>query len=213
MNKINHIIRSISAADLKISKLTNDILNLDGFSSYKIRHLLNNILNINDANYLEIGTYKGSTFISALYNNNIKNAYAIDNWSEFAEKEDIKQIFMFNCYKYLEAKKFNFIEGDCFNIDKSLIKQKINIYLYDGNHDEQSQYNALKYYYDILDDEFIFMVDDFGFDHVERGTKNIISDLNLKSLFEINIQSSQNKKVGNDKLNWWNGFFISLLKK
>ena len=76
---IQHIESAIKNAENNYSKLPNDILDIDGFSGNKTRHLYNNICNIPDINYLEIGTYMGSTFISAMYQNSIRGI-AVDNW-------------------------------------------------------------------------------------------------------------------------------------
>lgn len=213
MEKIEHIINSIKRAQLNKSKLTKEVLECGGFSSNKIRHLLNNILDYPNTNYLEIGVFMGSTFVSALYKNNINIAYAIDNWSEFNDYGDIKKIFNDTCKKN-NINNYKIFEEDCFSLDLSKIKEKINVYLYDGNHDEINQYKALKYYYPILADEFIFMVDDFdSYDakwaEVERGTRHAIDDLNLKILYENHLHSFGR----NNADSWWNGFFVSYLKK
>lgn len=210
---IDHIKQSINNAIKNKSKLNDDILNCGGFSSNKIRHLLNNVLDYPNLNYLEIGVFMGSTFVSSLYQNNINNAYAIDNWSEFNEYGDIKKIFNDTCKKF-NIENYKFFETDCYKFDLNNITEKINVYFYDGNHDELNQYKALKYYYPILADEFIFMVDDFDpYDtkwmEVERGTRHAIRDLNLEILYEKHLCS-----VGrNNASSWWNGFYISYLKK
>ena len=43
-------------AENNISKITNDIINMEGMSGTKTRHLYNNLLNTKDSRYLEIGT-------------------------------------------------------------------------------------------------------------------------------------------------------------
>ena len=37
---------------------------------------------------------------------------------------------------------------------------KFNIYMYDGNHSEDSHFKALDHFFPCLDDEFIYLVDD-----------------------------------------------------
>lgn len=209
MNKIDHIQNSIENAKLEKSKLTDKILSMEGFSSKKIRHLLNNLLNFDRARYLEIGTYKGSTFASALYKNPIEIAYAIDNWTEFSNWGNPKAEFL----KNTDGLKFEFFEEDCYRLDLNKIKSPINVYLYDGAHTYESQFKALEYFYPILDDEFIFIVDDFdpvpNWYQVEKGTRDSIEKLNLKTLFEEHLKSEGR----NDPNTWWNGYFVSLLKK
>ncbi len=161
-------------------------------------------------NYLEIGTFQGATFVSALYKNNLNSAYAIDNWSEFQTPGNLAKIAFLENTKDLN---FTYFEENCWKLDLSKIKHKINVYLYDGGHTYQDQYNALTYYYPILDDEFIFMVDDFdpahNWEQVEKGTRDSIKDLNLKIIYENHLKSN----AKNDSTMWWGGFFVSLLKK
>lgn len=136
---------SIDNSNNNISKLKSDILSMDGMSGNKTRHLYNNICSLDGANYLKIGTWKGSSFISALYGNNI-SAIAIDNWSEFNGPKDQ---FILNVNKFCPGRKFKFIEKDCFKITDNEIKsvyESIDIFLYDGAHDYESQRKAITYY-------------------------------------------------------------------
>jgi hypothetical protein len=80
----SHVLNSLSLAYINRSKLTQEILALEGFSGTKTRHLYNSICSAPWAKYLEVGVWKGSTFVSALYNNTHCNATAIDNWSAFS---------------------------------------------------------------------------------------------------------------------------------
>lgn len=109
----NHIEVSIKNADLGISKITDDIIKMDGMSGTKTRHFYNNLLNMLDARYLEIGTWKGSSVCSAMCNN---NAYVIciDNWSEF---NGPKAEFLVNFSKYRGDNNACFIENDCYKVD------------------------------------------------------------------------------------------------
>jgi len=212
MNKEKHIENSIAKAELGISKLNQEILNLEGFSSYKIRHLLNNLLELKKVNYLEVGTWKGSTFISSMYDNNINSAYAVDNWSEFLHS-DIKSTFFKNTNKHIPYKNFNFFEENCFDLELSKISNLIDVYLYDGAHDYESHYKAIKYFYSVLADEFILIVDDYDsvptWEQVQKGTQDSIKDLNLNIIYEKHLKS-----VGRNDINsWWNGYYIALIKK
>jgi hypothetical protein len=199
--EINYIEKSILNAQLGNSKLTGELLYYPGQSSFKIKHLLNNIMEMPDINYLEIGTLWGSTFISSLYQNKLNSAYAIDiNFTK-----EFKSI----------TKKLNLeltsIESNCWKVDLSLIKHKINVYLYDGEHNYDDQYKALEYYYPVLDDTFIFMVDDWTMNSempIEKATRDSIKKLNLKILHERAFYST-----GNDLHEWWNGFYVSILEK
>jgi hypothetical protein len=184
------------------SKLTPEILGMEGMSSAWVRHLLNNLIG---GNYLEVGVWHGSTFISALYGNKI-NAYAIDNWSEYNDN-DSKYNFYKNCERF-GISGFTFFECDAFTVDLKKIP-KIDIYFYDGDHNYENTIKALTYFLPVLSDEFLFIVDDYEWEGVERGVWDGIKECNLKVIYMRYLES-----VGpNDKNTWWNGLGIFKLRK
>ena len=88
---INHVSNAIKDAQNNTSKLPIKIYNmLEGYSGEKTRHLYNNICSLKNSNYLEIGTWKGSSLCSALHQNNL-NCTVIDNFSYggLAQKEEL----------------------------------------------------------------------------------------------------------------------------
>lgn len=202
---------SFQNAENNISKITNDIMDIDGMSGMKTRHFYNNLLNTEDARYLEIGTWKGSSVCSAMYNNKAK-VVCIDNWSEFGGP---KSEFLVNFEKFKGENDATFIENDCYKVDVSTLP-KFNIYMYDGNHTVDSHYNALLHYYNCLDDIFIFIVDDWNSDDVRTGTINSIQKLNLKVLYEKEIRltwDNSHTPLVEAKYTWWNGIYVAILQK
>jgi Methyltransferase domain len=198
-------------AENNISKITNDIISMDGMSGTKTRHFYNNLLNAEDARYLEIGTWKGSSVCSAMCGNKAK-VVCIDNWSEFGGP---KSEFLENFEKFKGDNDASFIENDCYNVDVSTLP-KFNIYMYDGNHSNESHYKALLHYYNCLDDVFIFIVDDWNWGDVRDGTINSIQKLNLKVLYEKEIRlTSDNSITPEPELSktWWNGIYVAILQK
>lgn len=198
-------------AENNISKITDDIIKMDGMTGKKTRHFYNNLLNTEDARYLEIGTWKGSSVCSAMYGNKAK-VVCIDNWSEFGGP---KSEFLVNFEKFKGDNDATFIENDCYKVDVSLLP-KFNIYMYDGNHTEDSHYKALLHYYDCLDDIFIFIVDDWNWLNVREGTVKSIQQLNLKVLYEKEIRltwDNSHTPVSEARVNWWNGIYVAILQK
>lgn len=204
---IKHVKNSIELAQIHSSKLTLDILNIGGMSSAKVRHLLNNICSLKNSNYLEIGVWKGSTFISALYGNKLNSAIAIDNWSLF---DGPKPEFMKNVEKYLKGVDFSFYEVDSFNLDlQKIFKSKINIYFYDGSHLEHSHYLAFTYFNEIFENVFIAIIDDYNFERVKIGTQKAFNFLHYKVLYEKILPANFN----GDTNNWWNGLYVAVIAK
>ena len=193
-------------AENNISKITNDIIEMDGMSGTKTRHFYNNLLNFQDARYLEIGTWKGSSVCSAMCGNK-GTIVCIDNWCQFGGP---KNEFLLNFYKHKGDNDATFIENDCYKIDVTKLP-KFNIYMYDGEHSSESHYKALSHYYDCLDDIFIFIVDDWNWKDVRDGTLSSIQKLNLKVLYEKEIRLTlDNSTTMGD---WWNGIYVAILQK
>jgi hypothetical protein len=82
INNIEKIKVFFENAENGISKINEDIKQIDGMSGIKTRHFYNNLLSLDDSRYLEIGTWKGSSVCSAMFGNTQK-VLCIDNWSEF----------------------------------------------------------------------------------------------------------------------------------
>jgi hypothetical protein len=51
--------------------------------------------------------------------------------------------------------------------------------MYDGHYSEKSHYNALKYYLSCLENEFIYLVDDWNLYSIRDGTMNSITPLKI----------------------------------
>jgi hypothetical protein len=184
---------------------------MEGMSGTKTRHFYNNLLNTEDARYLEIGTWKGSSVCSAMCGNKA-NVICIDNWSEFGGP---KSEFLVNFEKFKGENNATFIENDCYKVDVSVLP-KFNIYMYDGNHTNEGHYNALLHYYSCLDDVFIFIVDDWNWKDVRDGTINSIKNLNLKVLYEKEVRLTwDNSHTPEPKARdtWWNGIYVAILQK
>ena len=206
INKYKSLIeKSYENAEKNISKINNDIMNIDGMTGIKTRHFYNNILNTDDSRYLEICCWKPSSVYWAMYNNNAK-ILCIENYNKLA---DAKNEFLNNLNKFKGNNEVIFIESNCFELDISKLS-KFNIYMYVGIRTELAHYNALFYYYNCLDDIFIYIVDDWNWQEVRDGTNKVIKDLNLKILYEKNIIKSNDITTLHE---WMYGIYIVLLQK
>lgn len=203
---ISHVKHSIMNAKRMKSKIDNPaILEIDGMSTSKTRHLLNNLCSLPNSSYLEIGVWKGSTWISALYNNykEINEAAAIDNWSQFGGP---KEAFTANCKTFLFNNKYKFIDLDSFQLNPlTLFTKPVNIYFYDGCHLQESQRKAFTYYNEIFDDVFIAVVDDWSSEVHRIGTFQAFDELHYEVLFEDSLPAGENE--------FWNGQYIAVIRR
>jgi hypothetical protein len=206
--QIEHAFR---VAESGTSQITKEILEMEGMTGKKTRHFYNALLDMEDARYLEIGTWRGSSSCSAMCGNAAK-VLCIDNWSEFGGPKDD---FLKNFETYKGRNDATFIENDCFMVDTKYLPL-FNVYLYDGNHTQDSHYRALLHYIDNLDDTFIFIVDDWNWQEVRNGTYESIKKLNLEILYEKEIRLTMDNTHSPQPLagdTWWNGIYVAILKK
>ena len=203
------------AAEQLQSKIPNDspvITTIQGMSTPKVRHYLNNV-NSWGENYLEIGSHKGSTFVSSLYGHQ-KKGWSIDNFSEFCNETDNagsdgthRDELLQNIEQFLECPT-DFYQQDSFSFDLSNVEEPVDVYMYDGDHDQDKQKRALEYYYPVLNDIFIFIVDDWNSQAVRDGTYQGIKSMNLNILGELSIRTH-----GSAQTDWWSGIYTAFLAK
>lgn len=200
--------RSIREAESLRSKLQKQQLRLPGFSAPKNRHFLNNLLGeVPGARYLEIGVLHGSTFVSALFQNSFEQAVALDNWSEF---EGSTAKFSENLQNNLSADqlgKVSLVEGDSFSVP--VPSGPFDIYFYDGNHADWAQRQAVTRFLPSLSQEFVFIVDDWNWDFVQRGTREGIEESGLKTAKMWELPARMN----GDTEQWWNGMMVGVFSK
>ena len=199
------------------SNLPDWVLKINGMSGRKYRKFINQLIsNIENPKYLEIGCWKGSTTCSALWENQA-SSLCIDNWVEFGGP---KNDFIENVKKCLNDKSnFNFIEEDFKTIEyDSLGLGKFNVFLFDGPHEEQDQYDGVVIPYSLLEDEFIFICDDWNWERVRFGTFRAFNDMNTQILYSLDIRTTPDNsypKAENtfENSDWHNGYFIAACKK
>lgn len=171
---------------------------LQGLSAPKVRHLLNNLAAQADS-YLEIGCYLGGTLRAALHSNRHLYAVAIDN---FSMKPQTRQNFFDNT----EMLTFQFIEEDSFKVDLSKFKQKIELYFYDADHSFEATQKALEYYYPILKDEFVMVVDDWNMKKIPNAIFTKAKEMKLEVIENYNLVSPAQGE-------WWNSLGVIWFRK
>jgi len=193
---------------------------LIGFSGFAFRHFMNNLCNLKNANYLEVGVYRGATLISSIYGNEsvMGEVHAVDNYSEFTDYSDPKAAYHKALDRYLPntKDKIQFHEKDCFNLDLSILP-KIDIYFYDGEHSAESQYRAFKYFEPIFADCFIAVVDDWEQRKVREGTKRAFEEINYDVVASRAVipgmRPDNVSRIENPTLDWWCGTHVAVLRK
>lgn len=210
MDIIEHVKKCIARAEAEEQSLPSEILQYPGYSGTKTRHFYNAICSIPKCSYLEIGTWYGSSSISALYGNTV-NATFIDNWSEFNGNKDI----LINALERFKGQSsYTLIESDAWKVDHSTLGM-FDVYLYDGGHSYSDHYNAISHYKQHFKNNCIVMIDDWDWPDIQNGTLDAIRDNNLNVSFSHKIVLPYEDIVGMPdhigKHTWWNGIGIFVI--
>jgi predicted O-methyltransferase YrrM len=92
-------------------------------------------------------------------------------------------------------------------VDKDSLDQ-VDFMLYDADHSEESNYQAVKYFADKLANEAILVFDDANWNGVVDGAKRGIIDSGFEIIYDKIILNDQE-----DPEMWWNGCYIAVIKK
>jgi hypothetical protein len=210
-NTNNKKIEAVSNAivDSINSSYDNDIV---GLTSSRTKKLLNELGKLSTS-YLEIGALNGATFCAAIENNSMK-AVAIDMWKDPIESADgkikispSKETFIENVKKVKGTNSINVYHSDFRIVDKQYIDY-IDFMFYDADHSAEMTAQAVQYFADKFKDETILVFDDANFDGVVAGAREGIAKAGLEIMFDRVILNELE-----DPTQWWNGLYITLVRK
>ncbi|MEK7795556.1 MAG: class I SAM-dependent methyltransferase [Candidatus Hydrogenedentota bacterium] len=180
---------------------------VQGMLSIKKQQLLNLAFGLLDEGeaYLEVGTYHGKSLLSAMLRNAERPVFACDNFSEF--EGNSFEIAQANLAKYGVLEKVTFYNCDFRAIyTRDKLSVPIGLYFYDGAHDYESQYQAIKLVEPFLADEALVLVDDWRFaadsgSYAKEATLQAMKESAAKwsLLYELPA------RFNGDRAMWWNG--------
>jgi hypothetical protein len=215
---VKHVIKCLNRANLFQTKLSQEIVSMEGMSGLKTRIFYNELCSLivegRDTEYLEVGTWKGSTVCSALWENPNCRGTVIENWALFGGPRDE---FNQNIDKARIKDRLQIFEEDVFAFDISKLSKPIDIYLYDGDHDQIHQYKGITHIWKALADQAVIIVDDWNAPHIREGTLDALRDVgaNVVERFEITYM------LGNEvhtpmpiaHREFWNGMGVFVISK
>jgi len=175
-----------------------------GLTSSRVQQLLNSLSN-HCKSYLEVGCALGATAAAVAMNPDIK-VHFVDNWSETLQPETglfempsgDKNLFFDN----IRRPDAVVIDSDFLQADKSQIND-VDLFFYDGPHDQESVKQAVLYYKDCLAKSAILIFDDANWDGVVAGANEGIAESGLIPIYR---KMMLNQVESADQ--WWNGLYI-----
>lgn len=155
--------------------------------------------------YIEVGTFRGKSLLSAMIDNPYRRVYAIDNFSEF-ERNGL-DLTLGNLLRYGRATQVIFFDESFREVfGRNPFSTPAGLYFYDGAHDEQSQYDGIIMAEPFLANNALVLVDDWrhGPDSnsfARAGTLRAMQDSKheWRLLFELGA------RYNGDYALWWNG--------
>lgn len=190
------------------AELLGQILPMPRMSTFAIASLINKMVREMPADqcFLNVGTWCGFSFFSGILGNYDKKCIGVDNFSEFNPDNHARNTFMgiFNRLR-TQAKNILFYEMD-YQIYFQHHREKIGMYIYDGEHSYANQLKGLQIAEPFLAPGALILVDDTNMPHVHQATLDFIA---LKP--DQYTLLADLKTANNCHPTFWNG--IMLLQK
>jgi Methyltransferase domain len=204
--------RCFELADSGISDLSDTARAIEGMSGQKYRSFVNNYVRAtDDAKYLEIGCWKGSTTVAVLAGNKV-DVVCIDDWSQFGDSKDQ---FIQNVRRFLSTDNgLQLFERDFRDVEYGRIG-KFNIVMLDGPHALIDHVEAVVLTHSAMTDPVLLIVDDWNWRDVRVGTFLGLKQARLEIHIAVEVRTSfdntQPAKRGQVS-DWHNGYLIALLR-
>lgn len=167
-----------------------------------------------DEYYLEVGTYQGKSLVSALLGNPGRYAVACDNFSLFDEPAAPRNraVLERNLARYGLSTRVRFFDCDFRDLLSRWRYHRlplVGVYFYDGAHDEESQYLAIRLAEEVLAEQAVIIVDDWRFAEdsdsgAEAGTRRALAE----SVHDWKIEHVLPARYNGDLDQWWNGVAV-----
>jgi predicted O-methyltransferase YrrM len=134
--------------------------------------------------YVEVGTYRGTSLIAAMLDNDGKHFVAID---DFSFRDGSRDLLERNLASF-GLSGATIIEGDAFELlrDGALTGTTAGAYYYDAAHTYQQQLDGLLLAEPSLAAEALLIVDDTDWDYVAAATRDYLARRpNVRLLLEL----------------------------
>jgi len=210
---VNHVREALNDALAERHRLDEEVLGIVGMSGRRYRMFINNLIGrLEDARYLEVGSWMGSTFCSAIQGNRVR-ATAIDNWAEFGGP--VQQFFA-NLSRFVSAEnQINIMTADYRQVDFRALGRH-NVYLFDGPHTRQDHVDGILLAQAALDDEFVLIIDDWNWVQVRAGTLTALEQAGLRVHLGIEVRTAADGEmppVMMQDSHWHNGYLIAVVSR
>lgn len=149
--------------------------------------------------FLNVGVWNGFTFLSGLAWNPEKRCIGVDN---FSHNNSPRQAFL-RRFAQFRGPRHTFHEMDYRDFFRSVHRDPIGFYLFDGPHTYQDQLDGLKLAEPFFARDCIVMVDDCNWDQVRGANHDFMQQSSNRYRLLLDVRTP---KSGHPT--WWNGLMI-----
>lgn len=217
----------LQLAQEEVSGIPDYALTIPGMSGIVYRRFINNYVRTLAApKYLEVGVWTGSTLCAAIGGIDNVRAVAVDNYSESYPHYSTSPEA--DCRKNVDTVKtetadLELLLSQAFETFDPKPYGPFNVYMYDGYHDEESQFQGIDKVAPCLEEISLIVVDDWndneyfpteykGVTYGSRekaGTYRAFDQANLELLYKIEVETGENPMFPSQ---WHNGYGIFLVR-
>lgn len=125
--------------------------------------------------YVEVGSFRGTSLISALLGNDDADAIAID---DFSLRDGSRAQLEANLARFGLAGRPEIVEGDAFALMRgdALAGRRIGVYYYDAGHSYEQQLDGLRLVEPYLSERALLLVDDSDWDRVAHAIADHLAE-------------------------------------
>jgi len=190
------------------------LVDIPGLSSPRVCNFLNRLVARMDADehYLEVGTWKGRTLLSAAFHNFNRLCIGCDRfrfWGRFTGPGFIARRALYaNIRRYaLESAKVELYDMPSRRLfSEAHVRSPVGVYFYDGDHSYEETFHGIMAAVPFLSPKSVLLIDDFNDPIIRCATREAIDAAKLRLLWQRELPGNQ------DEIGWWNGlgvFFVA----
>jgi len=188
---------------------------VEGLSSPRVCGLLNQLVKRLEPgeSYLEVGTFRGRTLISAAFDNPGKLCIGCDLfrvWGRFTGPGFLaKRALFHNIARYRERSaeiEFHAVSSRRLFRERR-VRGPVGVYFYDGDHSYEGTHHGVVAASELLAERCVVLMDDWNDPVIRRATRAAFSQAQLRVLWERELAGDHSER------GWWNGLGVFFVEK
>lgn len=192
------------------------LVDIEGLSSPRVCRLLNHLVAAMDPGeaYLEIGTWKGRTLLSAALGNVGRTCIGCDKfrlWGRFTGFGLLARRELSRNIERYRGKSADVIvhamDSRRFFYAPERVPLPVGVYFYDGDHSYPGTFHGIVAAAPYLSDKSIVIVDDWNDPTIRRATFDAIREARLQILWERSLRGDHTER------GFWNGLGVFFIAK